>query len=105
VVECEDGAAALRALEGRACGFDAVLLDRTLPDIGGEQVLRSIRERCGDLPVVLCSGHDHENRTEPRAPDANLLDARKPYDLEAVLGWALRRRSPGKGAGSGRFRA
>ena len=36
---------------------DLVILDLTLPDMDGLEVLRSIRERFTDLPVLLCSGH------------------------------------------------
>jgi two-component system nitrogen regulation response regulator NtrX len=51
----ESGEAALEALEARR--FDLVLLDVWLPGQDGLEVLRRIRERDAELPVVVISGH------------------------------------------------
>jgi two-component system nitrogen regulation response regulator NtrX len=51
----ESGEAALEALEARR--FDLVLLDVWLPGQDGLEVLRRIRERHAELPVVVISGH------------------------------------------------
>jgi len=50
-----DGAGALRALEGDV--FDVVLTDVVMPGGSGVDVLRSVRERDLDLPVVLVTGN------------------------------------------------
>jgi two-component system nitrogen regulation response regulator NtrX len=55
VSSVESGEAALAALEGRR--FDLVLLDVWLPGADGLSVLRRIRERDPELPVVVISGH------------------------------------------------
>jgi len=55
-VEAVDtGEAALEALESRR--YDLVLLDVWLPGQDGLEVLRRIRERDAELPVVVISGH------------------------------------------------
>jgi two-component system nitrogen regulation response regulator NtrX len=55
-VEAVDtGEAALLALEARR--YDLVLLDVWLPGQDGLEVLRRIRERDAELPVVVISGH------------------------------------------------
>lgn len=54
--------------EGRACiealktrSFDFFIVDWTLPDIGGDEVLKAIRERCGwDVPVIFCTARTEE---------------------------------------------
>lgn len=54
--------------EGRACieaiqtrSFDFFVVDWTLPDIGGDEVLKHIREKCGwDVPVVFCTARTEE---------------------------------------------
>jgi two-component system nitrogen regulation response regulator NtrX len=51
----DSGEAALEALEARR--FDLVLLDVWLPGQDGLEVLRRIRERSAELPVVVISGH------------------------------------------------
>lgn len=45
----------LRFQSGHA-GYDLVVLDLSLPDISGEQLLENIREVAPDMPVILCSG-------------------------------------------------
>jgi EAL domain-containing protein (putative c-di-GMP-specific phosphodiesterase class I) len=54
IVGCTSGHEALRVLEQQA--FDAMLCDVQMPGMDGIQVLRSIRTRGLDLPVVLISG-------------------------------------------------
>jgi EAL domain-containing protein (putative c-di-GMP-specific phosphodiesterase class I) len=54
VATASDAAAALRALE--AGPFDAVLSDVVLPGASGVEILRAVRERALDVPVVLVTG-------------------------------------------------
>jgi len=54
-----DGNSCLEALKTR--NFDFFIIDWTLPDIGGDEVLRQVREKCGwDVPVVFCTGRTDE---------------------------------------------
>ena len=55
VTACDSGEAGLAALEARR--YDLVLLDVWLPGLDGLEVLRRIRERDSELPVVVISGH------------------------------------------------
>lgn len=55
VEEAAAGAEALARLEGEE-RFDLVLLDLVLPDMDGMEVLRRIRERDEDVPVVMITG-------------------------------------------------
>ncbi|QQR72494.1 MAG: sigma-54-dependent Fis family transcriptional regulator [Holophagales bacterium] len=55
VDEAADGHAALRFLAERRP--DAVLLDIKMPELDGLAVLRDLRERGHDLPVVMITGH------------------------------------------------
>jgi len=55
VTSVESGEAGLAALEARR--YDLVLLDVWLPGADGLEVLRRIRERDAELPVVVISGH------------------------------------------------
>lgn len=54
VVCAQDGAHGLQALDERTP--DLVLLDLAMPDASGFELLRRIKERRGDLPVVMLSG-------------------------------------------------
>ena len=54
--------------EGRACmdalktrSFDFFVIDWTLPDVGGDEVLKYIREHCGwEVPVIFCTARTAE---------------------------------------------
>jgi DNA-binding NtrC family response regulator len=51
---CDGGAAALDAVENVATApFDAVLLDLVMPDVDGLTVMRVMRERDIDIPVIV----------------------------------------------------
>lgn len=41
---------------GTAGGFDAVILDRALPDINGDQVAAKLRAKLPRLPIIMVSG-------------------------------------------------
>ncbi len=55
-------------LEGGDCleamktqSFDFFIIDWTLPDMGGDEVLKHVREKCGwDVPVVFCTARTEE---------------------------------------------
>jgi DNA-binding response OmpR family regulator len=51
VVEAADGAGALACLVGEAC--DLVLLDLMMPNMGGLETLRNVREWGLEVPVVI----------------------------------------------------
>lgn len=55
VEEAEDGAAALERLPRSAC--DVVLLDLMMPGMGGMEVLRRLRDRGDEVPVVIVTAH------------------------------------------------
>jgi len=41
----------------RGCEFDSVLLDLSLPDKKGEQLIREMLEVCPDIPVIVLTGY------------------------------------------------
>jgi DNA-binding response OmpR family regulator len=54
-----DGESCLAALKTRT--FDFFVIDWNLPDIGGDVVLKYIREHCGwDVPVIFCTARIEE---------------------------------------------
>lgn len=70
------------ALEAFDETVDAVLLDRRMPDIHGDEVLVEIRERESDCVVIMTTAVD---------PDLNILEMefddylRKPVDRETIV--------------------
>jgi DNA-binding NtrC family response regulator len=61
VVTAADARSAIEALSGSS--FDAVLTDIVMPDVDGLQLLKAVRERDLDVPVVL-------NTADPRLETA-----------------------------------
>jgi EAL domain-containing protein (putative c-di-GMP-specific phosphodiesterase class I)/AmiR/NasT family two-component response regulator len=57
VVACGSGAEALQSLERES--FDVIVSDVHMPGMGGLRLLRLVRERDLDLPVVLVTGNPH----------------------------------------------
>ena len=94
-----EGLACLEAL--KSSSFDFYIIDWTLPDIGGDEVLKYIRENFGwDVPVVFCTA----STTEENAADILRLGADdfipKPIrymEFMARIESLLRRRRPRPG--------
>lgn len=58
VQTCEDGVTALKTLRDET--FHLILLDLSLPDTDGIHILREMRERGDETPVILCSANVDE---------------------------------------------
>ena len=79
VLEADDGLAGVELFRERAATIAAVLLDLTMPRMGGEQALTVMRSICPDVRVVLMSGYgeaDVTNRLGAQGPN-RLLE--KPF--------------------------
>jgi DNA-binding NtrC family response regulator len=79
-----DGAEALALFSGDPGQFALVLLDFKLPGMPSEDILREIRARRPDLPVVLTSGYDREEamRRSNGMDVASFLH--KPFTVESL---------------------
>lgn len=86
-----------------ACEYDCVLLDLGLPDLSGEKLLRSIRERGLSVSVIVITAHggvqDRVRLLDIGADDYMV----KPLDLDEVCSRirAVLRRVQAKAHGSG----
>lgn len=90
---CDAAATALAAN-----GFDAVVLDLMLPDGSGLDILRDLRARQSDIPVLLLTARDTV-RDRVAGLDTGADDyLGKPFDLDEVAARlrALARRSSGR---------
>jgi CheY-like chemotaxis protein len=82
---------ALNFYRANASDIDCVMLDLTMPQIGGFELLAAIREIRRDQPAILCSGYaDSSHDWGEIAPLTTFLP--KPYrldDLRRVLALAV----------------
>ncbi len=90
VVEAADGAAGLQALQDLGGRADLVLLDLTMPRMGGVEAFLEMRRRWPDLRVVLMSGYTRDNVLTlftGAAPDDFL---EKPFPHRALVATVFR---------------
>ena len=90
VITAEDGVAAMDVVDRHRGSLAAVLLDLSMPRMGGQETLRHLRERRPDLPVIVMSGYT-EQEAATRLLDGTSGAAgflQKPFlpeDLASVL--------------------
>jgi CheY-like chemotaxis protein len=82
VVVAGDGREAVEAAD--ACGFDAVIMDLSLPVLDGLSAVCRLRENiaCREVPVIACTAFDTEGHRRAAAAagcDAYLV---KPIDMK-----------------------
>ena len=75
------------ALERLECdSMDLVLLDIKMPGMDGVEVLRRIKEKWHDLPVVLCSAYPHyKNEFGTWASDAYVVKSSNLRELKETI--------------------
>jgi two-component system, cell cycle sensor histidine kinase and response regulator CckA len=86
VTAVADGAAAVEAATFGDAKFDLVLLDLTMPRMGGLEALDAIRARWPHIPVIIASGYSND-RFGAMLPNVTFLD--KPFS-PTVLGRTVR---------------
>jgi CheY-like chemotaxis protein len=91
VVVCEDGGAAINALESVAGGklepFHAVVSDIRMPDRNGYEVFAAARKHCPGIPVILMTGFGYDpHHSIVRASQEGLQSVLfKPFPVERLL--------------------
>ncbi|MBK8959316.1 MAG: response regulator [Proteobacteria bacterium] len=85
VVTFNDSGAALSTFLAHPEGFDAMVLDMTMPELSGDSLARQILSRRPELPVFICTGYSDRLDTLM----AQSLGVRgvfsKPVDFDEVL--------------------
>ncbi len=84
VLEAEDGIAGLDRFRTAREQLSLVVLDLTMPGLGGGEVLREIRRVSPTLPVIIASGYDHADAATHFQQDAYLRFLQKPFNLSAL---------------------
>ncbi len=85
VIEARNGVDALALLHGIDPGVDLVLTDAVMPQMGGPDLIRALRNKRPDLPVVMASGYtDHELVTYGAA-GLKVPFLHKPFRAEDLL--------------------
>lgn len=83
-----DGHASLQLFREHADEIDAVLIDLTMPGMGGEEVVERLREIRPQVPIVIASGCSAHGVRDRLAQMPGLTFLQKPYrcaQLQAEL--------------------
>lgn len=85
VLEAGDGEAGLELIRENRDQLRCVILDMTMPGLGGEDVLRCLGEEEIDVPVLLSSGHPEEDLEEVFQRFPSLVGyLQKPFDQSSL---------------------
>jgi len=85
VVEAANGLEAVDLYRARAGEIRAVLLDVTMPGLGGVEALKRIRELDPVAPVILSSGYDERDTLAHLDRDQGVEFLQKPYRAHTLL--------------------
>lgn len=90
VLSAEDGAEALEIFAASHGQIDAVLLDLTMPRMGGEETLEGILRLRSDAKVILTSGFSEPEGTLQKSAAGFLQKPFQPQELVSMLREVLR---------------
>lgn len=85
VLLAEDGVKALEMIEQYHSNIDLVVLDLVMPQMGGEEVLKVIKQDYPNLPVVVASGYSKKSLHKKMVFQNYDGYVEKPYDLERFV--------------------
>jgi signal transduction histidine kinase len=86
VFEATDGVEGVAAFQRHAAEIDVVLLDLTMPRMGGEEALAQIRKMSARTPVVLSSGYNQVEATRRLLGRGAVEFLQKPYRAVDLIG-------------------
>jgi CheY-like chemotaxis protein len=86
VLGAKTGQEGLEVFERGAAEIGVVLLDLTMPGIGGEETLRELRKIRADVKVILSSGYDETETLRRFTGDGPDGFIQKPYTAASLAG-------------------
>jgi CheY-like chemotaxis protein len=84
VVTADSGREALRIYAGGTYSIDLLMLDMTMPEMDGVEVLQELRRSGSKVPVLLSSGYSRENVSSKIAEDELTMFIQKPYTIDGL---------------------
>ncbi len=82
VITVVDGREAVDVFRERAGEIDCVILDLTMPRMGGEEAFRGLRSIRDDLPVIMSSGYNEQEVIQRFVGKGIAGFVQKPYELK-----------------------
>jgi signal transduction histidine kinase/CheY-like chemotaxis protein len=86
VLEAGDGKEALSIVDARGGELDLVLMDLTMPRLGGAKAREAVRARYPTIPVILMSGYtDEPTEEQAGARSGAAVFLEKPFERSSVM--------------------
>ncbi|MEK8090726.1 hybrid sensor histidine kinase/response regulator [Thermithiobacillus plumbiphilus] len=82
VILAADGVEAVRIFGERASEIDLVIMDLSMPRMGGEDAYREISRIRPDVKVILCSGYDESTAVGKLGSDNLVGLIQKPFEMK-----------------------
>lgn len=86
VLEARDGQDALQQLGAGEDHVEVVLLDMELPDCDDLQLLKDLRRRSLQCPIIMMTAHGTAEAAEQATREGAYRVVDKPFDLEDIVG-------------------
>jgi len=86
VLVADNGSAAVELFQARSGEISLVLLDLTMPVMGGEEALRHLRTMRPDIPVILSSGFSDADALQQFGQYGHAAFLHKPYTVVQLAG-------------------
>jgi len=90
VIEARSGQEGVQQFEAHADELDLVVLDLTMNDLSGEEVLARVRELRSDVPVIISSGHARAGLVIDTRGGEVTTFLQKPYGPQHLVSCARR---------------
>ncbi len=84
VICAENGREAIDLTKANTSGLRAILLDLTMPEIGGLEAYHAIRAFNQTIPIILSSGYNKEEDVAEATGTNRQFFLKKPYRLDAM---------------------
>jgi urea ABC transporter urea binding protein len=85
VLLAQGGSQAVEVLAAAPEEVSCVLLDLTMPRMGGLECMRHLRRIRGDIPIVICSGYSAMEVRDRFGEDRDLAFLHKPFDSATLM--------------------
>jgi two-component system cell cycle sensor histidine kinase/response regulator CckA len=86
VIEAQDGSEAVAIWEQQGTAIDVVLTDVVMPNMGGAELARALRERRPSLRVVFMSGYTQGTLELSSMDEAATRFLPKPFTADQLVG-------------------
>ncbi len=94
IVTASDGRKAVEYYKRHSHEIDLVVLDMVMPELGGRDCFRALKEINPDVKAILSTGYSLDSATQEVLNEGIIAFAQKPYQLKQlaeVVSYALKK--------------